>query len=446
MASDWKKLSVREAGVALIDCVHKTPAAAGAGHPYVAIPQMVNGRLDLAAARKISTTDLIEWTKKAKPQTHDIVLSRRCNPGETAYVAAGENFALGQNLVLLRADGKKIYPPFLRWITRGPEWWEQIGTNLNVGAVFDSLKCADVPNFTLTIPPLSEQEEIVAVLGSLDDKIEQNRRTGRKLEELARAVFKAWFVDFEPVKAKAAGATAFPGMPAKTFAILPTRLVESELGPVPEGWEVAAIKDRASAIQYGLTTSATDEAIGPRFLRITDIRGGSVNWGTVPYCMATAMDVQKYRLVDGDIVVARTGASTGENMYVIEPPNCVFASYLVRFQFADRCVARLVGAFMRTEIYQSFVTGSIGGSAQPNANAQTLASSPLVFPPINISAAFYDLVHPLDLKRAADARESAKLATLRDYLLPRLLSGRVRVGDASIPSDYACQKPSLHVR
>ncbi len=286
-------------------------------------------------------------------------------------------------------------------------------------------------NLLVALPPMDEQRAIAAVLGSLDDKIEQNRRTGRKLEELARAVFKAWFVDFEPVKAKAAGAAGFPGLPAATFAALPKTLKDSLLGLVPEGWAVATIKDRASAIQYGLTTSATEEAIGPRFLRITDIRGGSVDWGTVPYCMATAMEAQKYRLVDGDIVVARTGASTGENMYVIDPPvECVFASYLVRFQFADRGVARLVGAFMRTETYQSFVTGSIGGSAQPNANAQTLASSPLVFPPLEISNAYYDLVHPLDLKRAADARESAKLATLRDYLLPRLLSGRVRVGEA----------------
>jgi type I restriction enzyme S subunit len=380
----------------------------------------------------------------------DVLLVHKGSLGHIGLMPKQRRFAryiMGNSMLRVKCDPAKLLPGYLRYWLQSPDGKHYLLSRVSqVGVPQIQRPLTTLREAALPVPPIPEQKAIVAVLGSLDDKIEQNRRTGRKLEELARAVFKAWFVVFEPVKAKAAGAPAFPGMPAKTFAILPTRLVESELGPVPEGWEVAAIKDRASAIQYGLTTSATDEAIGPRFLRITDIRGGSVNWGTVPYCMATAMDVQKYRLVDGDIVVARTGASTGENMYVIEPPNCVFASYLVRFQFADRCVARLVGAFMRTEIYQSFVTGSIGGSAQPNANAQTLASSPLVFPPINISAAFYDLVHPLDLKRAADARESAKLATLRDYLLPRLLSGRVRVGDASIPSDYACQKPSLHVR
>ena len=91
--------------------------------------------------------------------------------------------------------------------------------------------------------PLDEQRAIAGVLGALDDKIEQNRRTARALERLARAIFRAWFVDFEPVKAKAAGATAFPSMPQPVFDALPTRFVDSEIGPVPEGWEVSALDE-----------------------------------------------------------------------------------------------------------------------------------------------------------------------------------------------------------
>ena len=91
----------------------------------------------------------------------------------------------------------------------------------------------------LFVPGLQpEQRAIAAVLCALDDKIEQNRRTAQALERLARAIFRAWFVDFEPVKAKAAGATSFPSMPQPVFDALPTRFVESEIGPVPEGWEV----------------------------------------------------------------------------------------------------------------------------------------------------------------------------------------------------------------
>lgn len=207
---DWPTLTLHEAGVRLIDCVHKTPARVDNGLPYITIPGMKEGRLSLADARRISEADFAEWTKKALPQGYDVVLSRRCNPGETAVVEPDAKFALGQNLVLLRADGSKVHPPFLRWLVRGPQWWDQVQTFLNVGAVFDSLRCADVPGFQLSIPPLDEQRAIAEVLGSLDDKIELNRRMNRALEEMAAAIFKAWFVDFEPVKAKAAGATSFP--------------------------------------------------------------------------------------------------------------------------------------------------------------------------------------------------------------------------------------------
>ena len=155
MGDDWRALSLNEANVALIDCEHRTPPPAESGYPYIAIPQMKDGRIDLAGVRRIDRDHFREWTRKANPQPFDVVLSRRCNPGETAFVPPGLECALGQNLVLLRADGTEVYPPFLRWLVRGPDWWAQVGEFINVGAVFDSLKCADVPHFRLRIPPLS---------------------------------------------------------------------------------------------------------------------------------------------------------------------------------------------------------------------------------------------------------------------------------------------------
>jgi type I restriction enzyme S subunit len=199
MSADWPVMSLKEANVSLIDCVHKTPPAADSGYPYVAIPQMKSGRIDISDARKISKEHLEEWTKKAKPVFNDVILSRRCNPGETAFVERGLQCALGQNLVLLRADGTKVY---LRWLMRSPEWWGQVEKFINAGAVFDSLKCADIPNFQLTIPPVENQKDIADFLRALDDKIELNRQINQTLEQIAQTIFKSWFVDFEPVKAK----------------------------------------------------------------------------------------------------------------------------------------------------------------------------------------------------------------------------------------------------
>src|SRR5579872_7036827 len=119
----WPTMTLQEAGVKLIDCVHKTPIAVETGYPYVTIPQMKNGRIDFSEARRITHADYIEWTKKARPQVNDVVLSRRTNPGVTATFGKHCEFALGQNLVLLRADGHHVCPEFLRWLVVSPAWW-----------------------------------------------------------------------------------------------------------------------------------------------------------------------------------------------------------------------------------------------------------------------------------------------------------------------------------
>ena len=121
MDEGWRELTLREAGVTLLDCDHQTPAAVkNGGYPYIAIPQVKQGRLNLMDVRNISRDDFQDWTRKTRPKPYDVIVSRRCNPGESAYVPEGLECALGQNLVLLRADGKTILPVFLRWLIRSP--------------------------------------------------------------------------------------------------------------------------------------------------------------------------------------------------------------------------------------------------------------------------------------------------------------------------------------
>jgi len=279
-----------------------------------------------------------------------------------------------------------------------------------------------------SVPIPDEQRAIAQILGALDDKIELNRRMNETLEAMARSIFKAWFVDFDPVRAKAEGRQP-PGLDSAITALFPDRFEDSEAGELPKGWRISTIRELSSNIQYGLTQSASTEPVGPQFLRITDIQGGRVDWSTVPYCKVSAEEHERYRLKPGDVLVARTGASTGENIYLAVAPDAVFASYLVRFQFADPAIARLVGAFMRSAAYFDFVAGSIGGSAQPNASAQVLAGAELVVPPAEIVRRFANIVAPIDNRMAANNDESRTLAAIRDLLLPKLMSGEIRVKD-----------------
>jgi len=164
-----------------------------------------------------SARHYIEWTKKLKPRANDVIVVRRCNSGDSALVPPDLECAIGQNLVVLRSDGHQIAPKFLRWLVRGPEWWDEVAKFINVGAVFDSLRCRDIPNFELTVPPLAEQSEIAGVLDALDDRITLLRETNATLEAIAQVLFKSWFVDFDPVRAKSQG-LAPAGMDEATAA------------------------------------------------------------------------------------------------------------------------------------------------------------------------------------------------------------------------------------
>lgn len=245
--------SLKDAGVVLIDCVHKTPNAHDSGYPYIAIPQMKNGQIDDRSARKISEADFIEWTKKALPRENDVILSRRCNPGETAAVPKNVRWALGQNLVLLRSKNTEIYPPFLKWIVRSDYWWDQVNKYINVGAIFDSLKCADVPNFELPIPPKAEQETISSQLDNIENKIQLNSEINETLESIAKAIFKEWFIDFGPVKAKNKGKKPF-GIDDETAALFPNSFEDSELGLIPKGWNIERFDNLVSIKRDSLKT------------------------------------------------------------------------------------------------------------------------------------------------------------------------------------------------
>jgi len=106
----WPRITLKSAGVSLIDCDHRTPSATENGYPYIAIPQLKDGHIFLTGVRRISREDYLDWTKKLKPQVNDVIVVRRCNSGESAHFPLGMECAIGQNLVILRADGKIVLP------------------------------------------------------------------------------------------------------------------------------------------------------------------------------------------------------------------------------------------------------------------------------------------------------------------------------------------------
>jgi len=430
MASEWPRLTLREAHVDLIDCDHRTPPASESGYPYVTIPQLNDGRIDVTSARRITPAYFIEWTRRAAPAPDDVVLSRRTNPGVTAFVPERLDFALGQNLVLLRADATVVYPPFLRWLVRGPEWWEQIGRFLNVGAVFDSLKCADIPNFRLRIPPLSEQRRIAHILGALDDKIELNRRTNETLEAIARALFKSWFVDFDPVRAKSEGRD--PGLPPHLADLFADSFEDSELGEIPKGWRVMAIADLADVNLRAL--DRTDRLDVIDYVEISEVTRGQVA-NVVRYERGTEPSRARRRLVHGDTVLSTVRPDRGSYFLSLSPPETLVVS--TGFAVAsprDGNWAFLYSALTRPEVGDELGRLADGG-AYPAVRPEAVMEFRLASPPGGELRNAYDALAQSLYERSEHNRiENQQLTSARDTLLPKLISGEMRTHAGYLPS------------
>ena len=147
-------------------------------------------------------------------------------------------------------------------------------------------------------------------------------------------------------------------------------------------WKHIILREICDSINYGYTASAKHEPIGPRFLRITDIVPNRIDWSSVPYCQINETDLSKYRLEKGDIVIARTGATTGYAKRIKDSYKAVFASYLVRVRVNPKYDSQYVGFVVESDEYKQFIQLNLGGTAQPQANAQVLTSFPIPLPPL----------------------------------------------------------------
>lgn len=269
-----------------------------------------------------------------------------------------------------------------------------------------NLSTGIIRKFPLTTPPLPTQRRIAEILSAYDDLIENNQRRMKLLEESARLLYQEWFVRLR-----------FPGHEH-------TKIVDG----VPEGWERNALSDLCETIDYGFTASADKDPVGPKFLRITDIVPDVIDWSSVPHCEIPDGRLPKFILAEGDIVIARTGATVG---YAKRISKCqfdaIFASYLVRIRIKPDTSNLMIGTFVESEEYKKFVMSRINGAAQPNASAKVLASPQVLVPTRKIQLQFNENVQPIVDQRDTLQTENQKLRAACDILLPRLMNGEIEV-------------------
>ncbi len=275
------------------------------------------------------------------------------------------------------------------------------------------------------------QKDIGKTLSQLEEKESLNIKINQTLEEMAQAIFKSWFVDFDPVKAKMNGEQP-EGMDAATASLFPEKLVESELGLIPEGWKVGTLKDIAT-FQNGYAFKGKDwTEEGFPVVKIGSVKPGIVDLKSCSYVAGqTVESLERFKLNIGDILVGMTGY-VGETGLV---PQSTVAPYLNqrvgRLTPLSQSRYELLYVIVRNTAYKQFAEAQAQGSAQANVSGKALMSYPIVIPSEKLIEKFSDLIAPMIKQKLTFSAQSEWLAQTRDTLLPKLLSGEIELAEIS---------------
>ena len=300
-------------------------------------------------------------------------------------------------------------------------------SSFNSGSAQPSLNRNFVHPVPIDVPSPSEQRAIARILGTLDDKIDLNRRMNETLEAMARALFKSWFVDFDPVRAKAAGRET--GLPRDVADLFPDRLVDSELGEIPEGWSVGTLADVAVVTRAGVDPGAAPmQTFAHHSLPAFDDGQSPLQE------LGSAILSLKFKVPAGAVLVSRLNPEI-ERIWLVDvtPGDVAICSteFLVlqpRAPFGRSFVFSLARSAPFRSGLQSLVTGT--SNSHQRARPEAVMSIPVVRPDERVARAFDAMTSNLLMRSQAARRGSRTLAALRDALLPKLLSGELRVPDA----------------
>ena len=393
------------------------------GVPVITGQHLHGSRVDDTRGFNFITEEHAARLSNANVVRGDIVLTHRGTIGQVALIPQTSKFdryIVSQSQFYLRCDRSKVVPEFLTMYFKSPEGQHQLLANsAQVGVPSIAQPVTYVRQIEVPLPPLEEQRAIARVLGALDDKIELNRRMGETLEEMARALFRSWFVDFDPVRAKAEGRPS--GLPPDLDALFPASFEESELGEIPAGWEVRALGDafRITMGQSPPGKTYNQDGDGLPFYQ------GRTDFGfRFPsrrvYCTAPT------RLAEPSDSLVSVRAPVGDVNMAIEPCCVGRGVAAVRHRSGSRSYTYYSMQSLRDTFERFEAEGTVFGSV----SRKDFHAMPWVSPPPALVAQFETSCSVLDGRIETNERATASLAAQRDALLPRLVSGEFRVGAA----------------
>lgn len=437
MSSEWPTVAIEYVCDLIVDCVNKTAPVVTQETPFrmIRTTNVRHGRIDLSECRYVEEGTYEKWTRRANLQPGDVILTREAPIGEVGLVTDAKGVFLGQRLMQYRANPKLLDSRFLLYTFLSPALQHQFGSHEGSGSVVSHIRVGDCFKFKLSLPPISTQREIAATLGALDDRITILRETNATLEAIAQALFKSWFVDFDPVRAKMAG-RAPEGMDEATAALFPDALEETELGLVPKGWHVSRVGDVAEVVK-GKSYSSKDLVASHHTALVTlksFERGGGFRMdGFKPYVGA----YKPTQVVQaGDLIVAYTDVTQAAELIGkpaivvgVDAFSTLVASLdvgIVRTEPARSTKLFLYGLF-NTDAFQAHTLAHTSGTTVLHLAKDGVGSFVFPCPPIALIERFESAASALMARKQVNSDAISTLSELRDTLLPRLISGQLRL-------------------
>lgn len=411
----------------------------GAGYPIVNVKQLYGGRyIDLHGLESLGK-EVLKRPEQLFLEEGDILFARssvkRSGAGQCALVPSGVVQTIFSGFIIrYRLSNKETTSPmYLAYLLQSPIYRE-IFPRIATGTTISNLSQDALKQVQVQLPKKQIQDEVAAIIGTLDDRITLLRETNATLEAIAQAMFKSWFVDFDPVRAKAEGRQP-EGMDAPTAALFPDSFEESELGLVPKGWRWAALAD---AYEMNPARKLKKGEVAPYLDMSSAPTSGHCSEAYVQREMGSGA-----KFTNGDTLLARitpcleNGKSAfvdflddgqngwGSTEFIVLRPKAPLPEYhgylLARHtQFRDFAVQCMSGTSGRQRIQNDMLGRFL-----------------LALPTESVANAFSDFVMPIQKSITANHKQAQTLGLLRDTLLPRLISGQLRLPDAEHAAEEA---------
>jgi type I restriction enzyme S subunit len=353
----------------------------------------------------------------------DVVFTKKGTIGQTGMVPLRGRFKrylLSSNQMKLSVDPAKADPLFVYYAVSSPAGRDKIVQDASVTGV-PKTNVLYFRDFPIRLPPLPEQHTIAHILGTLDDKIELNRRMNETLEAMARALFKSWFVDFDPVRAKVEGRD--PGLSNPLADLFPDSFDDSELGEIPTGWKVGSLADVAENPRRCIQPSAVSPSTPYIGLEHMPRRSIALSeWGE-----AGSVGSNKSEFKRGEILFGKLRPYF--HKVGVAPTDGVCSSDIVVARPKDEGWFGFVLEHMASARFVEYTNAGSTGTKMPRTNWDQMSRYPIVRPTVDVALRFNQLTEPFVQRIIAGIYQSRSLAALRDTLLPKLISGEIRVRD-----------------